>query len=98
RDFHPRVTPGHSSLPRSRYEHLFHTTTPSIAVFWTKPACTHKRDIGLNIRPWQNDRALEAVECPIAKPRLGATGAGFLRSVRGGSSLPGSPIRAATIS
>ena len=32
--------------------------------------------------------ALEAVECPIAKPRLGATRAGFLRSVTRRSSLP----------
>ena len=36
RDFHPRVPfrPDHSSLPRSRYEHLVHRTTPSTAVFW----------------------------------------------------------------
>src|SRR5262249_53577143 len=44
--------------------------------------------IGLNIRPWQMMGALEAVECPIAKPRLGATRAGFLRSVTRRSSLP----------
>src|SRR5262249_51489631 len=73
RDFHPRVPApfllSHSSLPRSRYEHLVLTTNPSIAVFWTKLACTHKRDIGLNIRPWQTTGLWKG-----QKPHLGATG------------------------
>jgi hypothetical protein len=95
RDYHPRVTPGHSSLPRSRYEHLFHTTTPSIAVFWTKPACTHKRDIGLNIRPWQNDRALEAVEVSSSKtPPWGNRGGVSALGTR----REGPPYRATTLS
>jgi hypothetical protein len=45
-----------AACPRSRYEHLVHRTTPSIAVFWTKPAGTHKRDIGLNIPPLAKEK------------------------------------------
>src|SRR5262249_53750553 len=89
RDFHPRVPVpfllSHSNLPAAVMSISFTQQTRQLLFFGLNLRLLTNRTLA-EYPPLADDRALEAVECPIAKPRLGEAETGSLRSVRGGRS------------